>query len=51
MKHCLLFKVGQAVGLAEHLREFLWHAGGRSPDTLMMMKRAQLLWKRGDGCY
>lgn len=26
MKHCLLFKVGQAVGLAEHLREFLWHA-------------------------
>lgn len=26
MKHWLLYKVGQSVDLAEHLREFHWHA-------------------------
>lgn len=52
MKPFVLFEVGQAFGLSDHLIEFLRRAAAVS-QTLMMMKRVRGLWgwRRGEGCY
>lgn len=39
----VLFEVGQAFGLSEHLTQFLWRVAAVS-QTLMMMKRVRGLW-------